>query len=903
MVCMARLGIAAVMLLLISSAGVQAAPPQVLKAGDYTATANWITYKGQVRIDIGLFYVHSGWKKFFLHSAGIGKDTRRGLEGNLLFYESTAIDGSYTARLEVRTEGESAVGVDFYLTRHQAETEGGYSLIPFSLSPEFMAGARVSAVKDGKTVNSVPFSGAGEIIIDSLGYKLKLTSTAGGEWLALNKNNWVNHFYGSLKPGEERHWGAKIEFSGDMEKAAAAAVPAAEQKPPRDVADARTPGKDDFPVIPLPREMNLRPGTFRLGSGTKIITGGGTGDGDSDGAVLLQKELREIYRLPVEIRPAAAMKSFRGHILVGEPWKNRAVQEALAEQALTVTPESPGKEGYLLLITPEEVVVAGSDDSGTFWGIQTLLQLLRQGGKEVCLPALIIRDRPALPVRGACFFSEAPVPVSSFETFAEKVMARHKLNTLVLSLDNWFNFPSHPEINPKGVQRGELEKVLEICQRNRIRVVPEIDCLRSVSGILKAHPELAENPRESYPDACPSNPALYKLLEDLFSDVEEIARPYGGFDIFSIACDEVQQADFGMCQRCKATGKTPPELFARAITCWHDYWAAKGIRTMVIGDSLRLYGRGQLEPARKLIPKDTIISFWGYAGGGTPSPFKEEGFPVIGCWQFHSGNISDFAVSVQDCEKGLGIYGLHTTLSRDLLQQALDYPNAAHNDYLNIYAGDCAWNPGKRSPADLPYNMYQRYLDLLSCKPNLSRDEKPRKGFLVDLQPYLNYDLPARLKDLPRGEVRLGDTLFATGDKGVVVWGPLLGSIPEKVSIPIGRKAESLVFLHGCLKDIWADYKGYAGWKGEVGRYRIFLEGDAVVDVNLVTCEQIQAFSATPERGVTEPASIAWQGQSGRLYSCRWKNPDPTRMIEKMEFISGKTKAGPMLLAVTGLEE
>ena len=72
MVCMARLGIAAVMLLLISSAGVQAAPPQVLKAGDYTATANWITYKGQVRIDIGLFYVHSGWKKFFLHSAGIG---------------------------------------------------------------------------------------------------------------------------------------------------------------------------------------------------------------------------------------------------------------------------------------------------------------------------------------------------------------------------------------------------------------------------------------------------------------------------------------------------------------------------------------------------------------------------------------------------------------------------------------------------------------------------------------------------------------------------------------------------------------------------------------------------------------------------------------------------------------
>lgn len=56
-------------------------------------------------------------------------------------------------------------------------------------------------------------------------------------------------------------------------------------------------------------------------------------------------------------------------------------------------------EGYYLSIAaPNKVVIAGADPTGTFYGVQTFLQLA--SGATHCVPALEITDFPSMPKRG-----------------------------------------------------------------------------------------------------------------------------------------------------------------------------------------------------------------------------------------------------------------------------------------------------------------------------------------------------------------------------------------------------------------------------------------------------------------------------------------------------------------------
>lgn len=70
---------------------------------------------------------------------------------------------------------------------------------------------------------------------------------------------------------------------------------------------------------------------------------------------------------------------------------------ALAEFA-TKLPDVP--ESYVLEVLPDKVVIVGKDDHGTFYGVQTLLQLIQKKGKGISLPMVEIVDFPDIRFRG-----------------------------------------------------------------------------------------------------------------------------------------------------------------------------------------------------------------------------------------------------------------------------------------------------------------------------------------------------------------------------------------------------------------------------------------------------------------------------------------------------------------------
>ncbi len=79
----------------------------------------------------------------------------------------------------------------------------------------------------------------------------------------------------------------------------------------------------------------------------------------------------------------------------GGKFVNRMLS-ASGDQKLYVTKDYPGSEGYAIDVIPMRAIIAGSDDAGLFYGINTFFQMI---DKNISLFACRIVDAPEFPVR------------------------------------------------------------------------------------------------------------------------------------------------------------------------------------------------------------------------------------------------------------------------------------------------------------------------------------------------------------------------------------------------------------------------------------------------------------------------------------------------------------------------
>lgn len=132
---------------------------------------------------------------------------------------------------------------------------------------------------------------------------------------------------------------------------------------------------------PQPHEMVQQEGSLALPSSIRLV-------GEEEAAPNAVREIRELlgnrigkkgFRLYIGDRNTKAVRKFRRMI-----------------------PDRP--EGYYLAVKEDQIVVAGYDKRGTFYAVQTLKQLLRNGlssdSLRTCLSLVEIRDYPDVPLRG-----------------------------------------------------------------------------------------------------------------------------------------------------------------------------------------------------------------------------------------------------------------------------------------------------------------------------------------------------------------------------------------------------------------------------------------------------------------------------------------------------------------------
>lgn len=183
--------------------------------------------------------------------------------------------------------------------------------------------------------------------------------------------------------------------------------------------------------------------------------------------------------------------------------------EPSAEIELFVDPNSSAPEGYTLEIG-ERAVVIGADEAGLFYGVQTLLQLLRQDDTGWALLGADIADSPRFARRGVMldvvrhFFG-----VDDVKKFIDSTSAL-KLNHLHLHLSDdqgWrVHIDSWPRLtelsagtsangDPGGFYtKDDYREIVAYAASRHMIVIPEIDLPGHTHAIGVAYPELVEEP-------------------------------------------------------------------------------------------------------------------------------------------------------------------------------------------------------------------------------------------------------------------------------------------------------------------------------------------------------------------------------------------------------------------------
>ena len=191
-------------------------------------------------------------------------------------------------------------------------------------------------------------------------------------------------------------------------------------------------------VIPLPKQVTFGTGAFEIDHYCIVLVASKATRGTRRAARAIQLGIRERFGTDVQIvRIAEQTKhGVTRPIWVVEPRLGRSPAKTIGVKGLKFSDEmSPG--GYFVRVDAVEAVVHGADATGSYYGAQTLLQLIRppqraslfRKGRGPTIPCLWIRDWPSHPVRAIPQDVRLPAEPWAAEGLL-KLAARYKLNAV-----------------------------------------------------------------------------------------------------------------------------------------------------------------------------------------------------------------------------------------------------------------------------------------------------------------------------------------------------------------------------------------------------------------------------------------------------------------------------------------
>lgn len=603
-------------------------------------------------------------------------------------------------------------------------------------------------------------------------------------------------------------------------------------------------------LFPEPREMEKSAQNFAL-ERAMIYLPDSASSSDSFLAKFLTEELSDRFDLQLKTVRGNGLSRLMGPVILMGSVQSPAIREFCAEKKINLAAAHPGPEGYFLNVDEQGVLIAGRDDAGAFYGLQSLRQLIKKDDQGVQVPCVHVRDWPDKPFRGVKVYVPGPGSIQFFKRYLRDFVALHKFNTLMMEMNACMRLDRHPELNagwiefardtdysrrnyPPGplhgreqnsshqdcgdgtyIEKDDVRELVLWAEQLHIEVVPEIPSLTHSFYLLTKHKDLSEVPGDKWPDTyCPSNPASYELLFDVMDEYIEVMKPkmiHAGHDEWF--------ALFGLCPRCK--GKDPGELYGGDLRKIHDYLARQDIKMAIWGDYLLQNVRGQglrkhqaedgwiyyspgamtPQQVKDLVPKDILIFNWFWSeeekGEANEAQLDEFGFRQV------YGNMEPDIRNYSERSKRATILGgapsswaatTEFNLGKDLL-------------YSTLGCSGLLWSNRALDAQQLSANTQaamprtRRELRGVALPSEAGDPSTP-----LDISPSFNTSLevPAfgvDLRGMIAGKLSVGNKSFELSTEGAVLVGTEgknPNPLPRQAAIRVGEDATSLIFLHAC---------------------------------------------------------------------------------------------------------
>ncbi len=312
-------------------------------------------------------------------------------------------------------------------------------------------------------------------------------------------------------------------------------------------------------------------------------------------------------------------------------------------------------EGYSLQVTPAGIQIIAGDESGLFYGIQTLRQLLPDSVEKQnisirghSIQSAVIQDYPRFGWRGMHLDVSRHFFQVDFVKRYIDMIAFHKMNVFHWHLtdDNGWRleikqYPKLTEICAWRVDREdqdwrkwspikpgeqstyggfytqeEVREIIAYAAERQITVIPEIEMPGHSSEIFAAYPGLSckgdllpVRPGSYWPNEdilCAGNDSVFTFLENIIDEVVELFPA----EYIHIGGDEAAKKHWKTCPKCQARIKAEHLADEHELQSWfiqkmERYIQSKGKR--IIGWDEILEGG--------LAADATVMSWRGEAGG------------------------------------------------------------------------------------------------------------------------------------------------------------------------------------------------------------------------------------------------------------------------------------------------
>ncbi|HEY0354990.1 MAG TPA: beta-N-acetylhexosaminidase, partial [Flavisolibacter sp.] len=300
-------------------------------------------------------------------------------------------------------------------------------------------------------------------------------------------------------------------------------------------------------IIPQPAQLKIGKGSFTLSKNTVIATRDEAGKKTAE---LFNAYLQEVYGFKLDIDKQEGKDFIR--------LNTRTFIKA------------PGKDAYSLNVTTDGVTIEGDTHAATFYGMQTLIQLLPANYKpqttnhKLTIPILAIQDEPRFSYRGMHLdVARHFFPVSFLKKYID-YLALHKLNYFHWHLTDdqgWrIEIKKYPELQSVAAWRNgtivgrypgiandnkryggyytqeEVKEVVSYAADRYITVIPEIEMPGHASAAIAAYPWLSCFPGEN--TNIPTHPSELSKQQQAEGRAKQVQETWGVFeDVFCAGSD------------------------------------------------------------------------------------------------------------------------------------------------------------------------------------------------------------------------------------------------------------------------------------------------------------------------------------------------------------------------------